>query len=111
MENTLRSVCQASAHMKAFFSYSHNDDGLPDWFVEDEKKHCRKAPPVNPKRIAFYRERGRDLNVRPVKAVVEAKMRKKKRQMRRMERAKKRAEGILDNEGMEHAEKVREVRR
>uniref|UniRef100_A0A1I7RXD8 Putative rRNA methyltransferase n=1 Tax=Bursaphelenchus xylophilus TaxID=6326 RepID=A0A1I7RXD8_BURXY len=91
--------------------YTFNDEGLPDWFVEDEKKHYRKDPPVNKERIAFYRERSKDLNVRPIKAVVEAKMRKKKRQIRRMERAKKTAEGILENEGMDHSEKVREVRR
>ncbi|CAD5223344.1 unnamed protein product [Bursaphelenchus okinawaensis] len=91
--------------------YTFNDEGLPDWFIDDEKKHCRKDPPVNQERIKFYREKNKDLNVRPIKAVVEAKMRKKKRQLRRMERAKKTAEGILGNEGMEHNEKVREVRR
>lgn len=62
-------------------------------------------------RIAFYKERTRPLNARPIKAVVEAKMRKKKRQMRRLERAKKTAEGMIDNEQMDQSEKIREVKK
>lgn len=85
--------------------------GLPDWFVEDEKKHCQARPPVSQDRINFYKERARPLNARPIKAVVEAKMRKKKRQLRRLERVKKQAEGMLDNEQMDQTEKIREVRK
>ncbi|KAI6206476.1 Ribosomal RNA methyltransferase RrmJ FtsJ and Spb1 domain containing protein [Aphelenchoides besseyi] len=95
----------------AWNRYTNNDDNLPDWFVDDEKKFCRKLPPVERDRLAFYKKRTMAVNARPVKAVVEAKMRKKKRQIRRLEKAKKRAEGLFENEEMDHTEKVREVKK
>jgi AdoMet-dependent rRNA methyltransferase SPB1 len=51
------------------------------------------------------------LNARPIKKVVEAKMRKKKRQTRKMERAKSKASDILENSNLEHAEKIREMKK
>uniref|UniRef100_A0A1I7VID2 Putative rRNA methyltransferase n=1 Tax=Loa loa TaxID=7209 RepID=A0A1I7VID2_LOALO len=91
--------------------YTNNDEGLPEWFVEDEKKHFRKELPVSKDRVEFYKNRMRDINARTIKKVAEAKARKKKRRDRKLQMAKKRAEGIIESENMEQAEKVREIRK
>uniref|UniRef100_A0A8R1TYH3 Putative rRNA methyltransferase n=1 Tax=Onchocerca volvulus TaxID=6282 RepID=A0A8R1TYH3_ONCVO len=91
--------------------YTNNDEGLPDWFVEDEKKHFRKELPVSKDRVEFYKNRMRDINTRTIKKVAEAKARKKKRRDRKLHLAKKRAEGIIESENMEQAEKAREIRK
>ncbi|KAL3098428.1 hypothetical protein niasHS_003781 [Heterodera schachtii] len=96
----------------AWNRYTSNDEALPEWFVSDEKRHCQLEPPVDKERVDFYAKREqRELNTRPIKKVAEAKARKRQRRIRRMEKAKKKAEGIVDNEQMEHGEKVRELRR
>ncbi|KAK5978009.1 rRNA methyltransferase [Trichostrongylus colubriformis] len=91
--------------------YANNDEGLPDWFVEDEKKHYRKQLPVTKAQVEEYRKRLRELNARPCKKVAEAKERKRKKALRRLQTAKKKAEGILENENLEHSEKVREMKK
>uniref|UniRef100_A0A914S0P4 Ribosomal RNA methyltransferase SPB1-like C-terminal domain-containing protein n=1 Tax=Parascaris equorum TaxID=6256 RepID=A0A914S0P4_PAREQ len=80
------------------WAYTNNDVGLPDWFVEDEKKHYRKELPVTKVRFASY-------------SVIEAKARKRRRVAMKLQRAKKKAEGIVENESMEHAEKLREMKK
>ncbi|WKY01318.1 hypothetical protein Q1695_015368 [Nippostrongylus brasiliensis] len=91
--------------------YANNDEGLPDWFVEDERKHYRKQLPVTKAQVEEYKNRLRELNARPCKKVAEAKDRKKRRLLRRMQAAKKKAEGVVENENLEHSEKVREMRK
>lgn len=53
----------------------------------------------------------RELNARPCKKVAEAKARKQRKVRQKMEKAKKRAEGVLENDNLEHAEKMREMRK
>ncbi|KAF7630868.1 putative rRNA methyltransferase [Meloidogyne graminicola] len=98
----------------AWNRHANNDEGLPEWFLADEKRHNRPTelpPGVDYSRVKFYAQRDSALNTRSAKKVAEAKMRKKKRQLRRLEKAKKRAEGILENEQMEHIEKVKELKK
>lgn len=95
----------------AWNRYANNDEGLPDWFVDDEKKHYFKQTPVTKEQVALYRERMREFNARPSKKVAEAKARKQRKMTRKLESAKKKAEGILENDQMEHSEKVREMKK
>ena len=76
---------------------SDNRD-LPDWFVREEQYHMRKLPEVDPEAVEYYRNKQKDINVKTIKKVVEAKARKKRLLMKKMSKAKKRAASIMENE-------------
>lgn len=90
----------------AYNRYASNDTNLPDWFVEDEKKHYKKQLPVTADMIREYRQKLKEIDARPIKKVVEAKARKKRKAIRRLERAKKQAEKITEHPDMTDKEKV-----
>ncbi|CAG0921384.1 unnamed protein product [Notodromas monacha] len=83
----------------------HETEGLPEWFVQDEEKHMRR--PVQPPRevVEEYKQKLKEIDARPIKKVVEAKARKKRRAKLRLDKARKKAENVTENSDMTDREK------
>nr|XP_002734226.2 PREDICTED: pre-rRNA processing protein FTSJ3-like [Saccoglossus kowalevskii] len=94
----------------AFNRYTFNDDHLPDWFVENEARHCKQQTPVTKEMVAEYRMRLKEINARPIKKVAEAKARKKRKMLKKMEKARKKAEVISDTVDMSDREKANHIK-
>lgn len=91
--------------------YTYGDeDGLPGWFVKDERIHSRRIMPVTKEMVNEYKERLKEINARPIKKIAQAKARKKLRQMRKMEKIKKKAEAIGDTVDTSEKEKYSQIK-
>ncbi|XP_010222298.1 PREDICTED: pre-rRNA processing protein FTSJ3 [Tinamus guttatus] len=97
----------------SFNRYSFNEDEgeLPEWFTEEEKQHRRKQIPIDRQTVEEYRQRWRQINARPIKKVAEAKARKKRRMLKKMEQMKKKAEAVVSTVDISEREKVAQLRR
>ena len=71
----------------------------------------RKPPEVDPQAVEYYKNKQKDINVKTIKKVVEAKARKKRLLMKKMSKAKKRAATIMENDDLGSREKAREIDR
>ncbi len=93
-----------------FNKYSFRDrEGLPEWFVEEEDVHSKINRPITKEAAMAIKEKMRQLNARPIKKVLEAQGRKKMRAMKRLEKLKRKSDGIMDDEGKSEADKAAEI--
>lgn len=92
--------------------YLHEEDEfIPSWFRKEEQMHYRKAVPVSNELSKEFNERMKEINSKPIKKVLEAKARKKKRALRRLEKARVKAENVTDDADMSTREKAQYIRR
>ena len=84
----------------AYNRFSWNDDAdLPDWFVDDEKRHHRPQVPLPPALVEQMKNKFMSLATKPIKKVAEARARKRKRATQRLANAKKKATAMAANPG------------
>ncbi|CAO2645772.1 pre-rRNA 2'-O-ribose RNA methyltransferase FTSJ3 [Lemmus lemmus] len=96
----------------SFNRYAFNEDEgeLPEWFVQEEKQHRIRQLPIDRKEVEHYRKRWREINARPIKKVAEAKARKKRRMLKKLEQTKKKAEAVVNTVDISEREKVAQLR-
>ncbi|GJM89777.1 hypothetical protein PR202_ga05997 [Eleusine coracana subsp. coracana] len=68
-----------------------DDEGLPTWFVEDEKRHRQPMKPVTREEVAAMKAMFKEIDARPAKKVAEAKARKKRVAMRKLDKARQKS--------------------
>jgi AdoMet-dependent rRNA methyltransferase SPB1 len=80
----------------AYNRYAFNDDSLPDWFAEDESRHNRPQIPVTKEMVDAIKARYKDLAAKPTHKVAEARARKKRRLVQKIDTIKRKASAIAD---------------
>ncbi|XP_043079290.1 pre-rRNA 2'-O-ribose RNA methyltransferase FTSJ3 [Puntigrus tetrazona] len=96
----------------SFHRFANSEDmtEVPAWFVDDEKKHRKRPVPVTKEMVEEYKQKWREINARPVRRVAEAKARKKRRTLKKMEQAKKKAEAVVNTVDISEREKVAQLK-
>lgn len=94
----------------AYNRWTHNDENLPDWFLQDESKFCQKQLPVSKEMVQEYCAKLKEVNARPINKIAQAKARKKRKIMKKMEKARKQIETITDAVDVTDREKVQQIK-
>ncbi|GAB7331344.1 hypothetical protein MBLNU13_g02780t1 [Cladosporium sp. NU13] len=84
-------------------------DGLPEWFLDDENQHSKTQRPITKEAAAAIKEKTKALNARPIKKVREAKARKTMRAARRVEKLKKKSEGLAEGDDLSEKDKATNI--
>ncbi|GBB89379.1 hypothetical protein RclHR1_16040001 [Rhizophagus clarus] len=95
---------------EGFRRYTFNDkEGLPSWFLDDERKHNKVNVPITKEAVEIIRQRMKALNARPIKKIAEAKARKKMRAIKRLVKLQKKTDAIVDTPDMTEREKAQTI--
>jgi AdoMet-dependent rRNA methyltransferase SPB1 len=90
--------------------YAFSDlDNAPQWFAEDENQHNRPSKPVTKEEMDTERLMLKQVNDRMPKKVLQAISRKKNKLARRMEKVKKKAQVISNQEEINEISKVKQI--
>jgi AdoMet-dependent rRNA methyltransferase SPB1 len=88
-----------------------DDEGLPHWFVEDENRHNQPNKPVTREEVAAERAQFKEIDARPSKKVAEAKARKKRVAMKKLDKARQKADAIADQSDINERSKSKMIDR
>ena len=93
--------------------YNFNDEGcdLPDWFVEDESRAYVPNIPVTKEMIAEEKKAMAEYNARSSKKEMEAKWRKRKKEVRLMKKIRKKANLIASQDDINEGAKFKEIKK
>ncbi|CAM4633136.1 pre-rRNA 2'-O-ribose RNA methyltransferase FTSJ3 [Lepidochelys kempii] len=92
------------------YAFNEEEGELPEWFQQEEQQHRRKQLPLDRQTVEEYRQRWCQINARPIRKVAEAKARKKRRMLKKMEQMKKKAEAVVSTVDISEREKVAQLR-
>ena len=93
-----------------FNKYTFRDkDGLPEWFLDDENKHSKPHRPITAAGAAAIKEKLRALNARPIKKVREAKDRKKFKAAQKLEKLRKKAALVAEDDAISEKDKAQSI--
>lgn len=104
-EKTSQDVADDGFNKFAF----RDEDGLPEWFLDDERRHSKPNRPITAASAAAIREKMRALNARPIKKVREAKSRKKLKQAQKLEKLRKKSSLLAEDEAMSERDKAQSI--
>ncbi|XP_039985640.1 pre-rRNA 2'-O-ribose RNA methyltransferase FTSJ3 [Xiphias gladius] len=102
-----RDLVDSSFHR---FASSEESWEVPEWFLDDERKHRKKPVPVTKEMVEEYKQKWKEIDARPIKRVAEAKARKKRRMLKKMEQAKKKAEAVVNTVDISEREKMAQLK-
>ncbi|KAM3619109.1 uncharacterized protein V6R79_003127 [Siganus canaliculatus] len=96
----------------SFHRYAHSEEPwqIPEWFLQDERKHRKKPMPVTREMVEEYKQKWKEIDARPIKRVAEAKARKKRKMLKKMEQAKKKAEAVVNTVDISEREKMAQLK-
>ena len=95
---------------KTYNRYAFDEeDRAPKWFIEEEKLHNVPAKPVTKAEILAERSYLKKINDRMPKKILEAKARKKFKLNKRLEKVKKKAEAISNQEEINEFSKLKQI--
>ena len=86
-----------------------DDEKVPKWFKEDENLHNVPRKPVTKEEILREKEYLRKINARMPKKILEAKARKRNKLQKRLQKIKKKAENIANQDEYNEISKVKQI--
>ncbi|XP_012940447.1 pre-rRNA 2'-O-ribose RNA methyltransferase FTSJ3 [Aplysia californica] len=93
-----------------FHRYMFDDDNLPEWFASDERKHLKRQRPVSKEEMEEYKLKMKAVDAQPIKKIAEAKARKKRKMLKRQEKARKKANAVTENIDVSEKEKWQQIK-